>query len=217
MFKKKRKNRKSKKNILKRILRKAFFLFLFLFLLSLSAERILHSDYVQMHFVYMWPYQNIILEYSEKNDIDPFLVAAVMKNESRFNPGAVSPVGAVGLMQIMPETGRWIAHEMGLKHYNDEKLYAPETNIRMGCWYLSELRQEFKGNMILIMIAYNAGRGNTKKWMQKNGWSYDFGNIEAIPYSDTRSYVEAVMRDREVYYRLYRNITAAKKAKAINT
>lgn len=214
-MKKKRKKRKSetKANSLKNIFRKAFFLFLFMSFLSLAAERALNSDYVQMHFVYMWPYQNTILEYSEKNQIDPFLVAAVMKNESKFNPGAVSPVGAVGLMQIMPDTGRWIAGEMGLKDYKTEKLFIPETNIRMGCWYLSELKQEFKGNLILIMMAYNAGRGNTKKWMKNNAWDYNFGNIAAVPYLDTRSYVEAVMRDREAYYRLYRNIKKQKTPK----
>ena len=93
------------------------------------------SDYVQMRFVYMWPYQREIVTYSQKNRVDPFLVAAVIKNESRFKPGAVSGVGAIGLMQIMPDTGGWIAKQMGLKNYELQSLYNPETNIRMGCWF----------------------------------------------------------------------------------
>ena len=163
------------------------------------------SDYVQMRFVYMWPYQREIVTYSQKNRVDPFLVAAVIKNESRFKPGAVSGVGAIGLMQIMPDTGGWIAKQMGLKNYELQSLYNPETTIRLGCWYLSELHHEFKGNLILLMIAYNAGRGNTHAWMEANGWDYDFGDIARIPYADTRHYVAKVMQDRDEYYRLYKD------------
>ncbi|MGI6263606.1 MAG: lytic transglycosylase domain-containing protein, partial [Succiniclasticum sp.] len=135
------------------------------------------SDYVQMRFVYLWPYQQEIVTYSHKNNVDPFLTAAVIKNESGFKPGAVSRAGAIGLMQIMPDTGQWIAEQMGLKNYSLASLYQPETNIRMGCWYLSELHHEFKGNMVLLLIAYNAGRGNTKVWMKANDWDYDYGNV----------------------------------------
>ena len=95
------------------------FLFVLLLFVSLCfwGWRIWRSDAVQMRFVYMWPYQNEIVTYANKNNIDPFLVAAVIKNESGFKPGAVSPVGAIGMMQIMPETGEWIARQMGLSSY----------------------------------------------------------------------------------------------------
>lgn len=138
-------------------------------LVGYSGWRLWNSDYVQMRFVYMWPYQQDILEYSERNKIDPFLVAAIIKNESGFDPKAVSAVGAVGLMQIMPETGRWIAEQMGLENYHDNDLYQTKKNIRMGCWYIGELEHEFQRNLALIMIAYNAGRGQTKAWMEENG------------------------------------------------
>lgn len=163
------------------------------------------SDYVQMRFVYLWPYQQEIVTYSHKNNVDPFLTAAVIKNESGFKPGAVSRAGAIGLMQIMPDTGQWIAEQMGLKNYSLASLYQPETNIRMGCWYLSELHHEFKGNMVLLLIAYNAGRGNTKVWMKANDWDYDYGNVTAIPYAESREYVAKVLHDRDEYYRLYKN------------
>jgi lytic transglycosylase len=163
------------------------------------------SDYVQMRFVYLWPYQEEIVTYSHKNNVDPFLTAAVIKNESGFKPGAVSRVGAVGLMQIMPDTGEWIAGQMGLKQYSFAALYQPETNIRMGCWYLSELHHEFKGNMVLMLIAYNAGRGNTHVWMKANGWDYHYGNVAAIPYAESREYVAKVLHDRDEYYRLYKD------------
>lgn len=78
---------------------------------------------MQMRFVYMWDHQQDIVTYSKKNNVDPFLVAAIIKNESNFKHDAVSKVGAVGLMQIMPETGRWIAEQMGLENYQDSDLY----------------------------------------------------------------------------------------------
>jgi soluble lytic murein transglycosylase len=158
-----------------------------------------------MRFVYMWPYQGEILEYSGKNKIDPFLVAAVIKNESNFDRKAVSKVGAIGLMQIMPDTGAWIAEQMGIKNFDPQDLYRTDANIRLGCWYLGELEYEFQRNWVLMMIAYNAGRGNTKAWMQENNWGYDFNRIEDIPYSDTREYVRKVLYDRDEYYKLYKN------------
>lgn len=167
--------------------------------------RVWNSDAVQMRFVYMWDYQQDIVTYSRRNKVDPFLVAAIIKNESNFEHKAVSGVGAVGLMQIMPETGRWIAEQMGLDEYKDSDLYQTKTNIRMGCWYLGELEHEFKNNMALVMIAYNAGRGQTHEWMEKNGWDYDFNDIKAIPFPDTREYVSRVLQDRDKYYLLYKD------------
>ena len=182
-----------------------------LFLLAVFAVlffggwKIWNSDAVQMRFVYMWDYQQDIITYSQKNNIDPFLVAAIIKNESNFKHKAVSGVGAVGLMQIMPETGRWIAEQMGLEGYKDSDLYLTKTNIRMGCWYVGELDHEFQQNMTLVMIAYNAGRGQTREWMQENGWTYDFNDVQAIPYPDTREYVAKVLHDRDKYYLLYKD------------
>ena len=152
------------------------YVLLLLVVLSLAGWRLWRSDAVQMRFVYMWPYQNEIVTYARRNKIDPFLVAAVIKNESEFRPGAVSPVGAVGMMQIMPETGEWIAGQMGLADYSVDSLYNPGINIRMGCWYLSELKFEFRDNLLLMMMAYNAGRGNTHGWMNANAWDYIRGN-----------------------------------------
>ena len=109
------------------------------------------------------------------------------------------------MMQIMPETGEWIARQMGLSSYRMQQLYDPKTNIRMGCWYLSELKYEFRGNMVLQMLAYNAGRGNTHLWMSANGWDYEFGKIANIPYEESRGYVASVLHDRDEYYRLYKD------------
>lgn len=176
-----------------------------LLVIGFGGWKIWSSDTVQMRFVYMWDYQQDIVTYSKKNNVDPFLVAAIIKNESNFKHDAVSKVGAVGLMQIMPETGRWIAEQMGLENYQDSDLYQTKKNIRMGCWYVGELEHEFQHNLVLLMVAYNAGRGQTHEWMQENGWDYNFNDIESIPYPDTREYVAKVMQDRDKYYLLYKD------------
>ena len=176
-----------------------------LLVIGFGGWKIWSSDTVQMRFVYMWDYQQDIVTYSKKNNVDPFLVAAIIKNESNFKHDAVSKVGAVGLMQIMPETGRWIAEQMGLENYQDSDLYQTRKNIRMGCWYVGELEHEFQHNLVLLMVAYNAGRGQTHEWMQENGWDYNFNDIKSIPYPDTREYVAKVMQDRDKYYLLYKD------------
>lgn len=176
-----------------------------LLVIGFGGWKIWSSDTVQMRFVYMWDYQQDIVTYSKKNNVDPFLVAAIIKNESNFKHDAVSKVGAVGLMQIMPETGRWIAEQMGLENYQDSDLYQTRKNIRMGCWYVGELEHEFQHNLVLLMVAYNAGRGQTHEWMQKNGWDYNFNDTKSIPYPDTREYVAKVMQDRDKYYLLYKD------------
>ena len=197
--------RRKKKKLLDRWTVKLLIIAVAFFIIGEGCLKIWNSEAVQMRFVYMWPYQEEILEYSSKNKIDPFLVAAVIKNESGFDTEAVSHAGAVGLMQIMPETGQWIASQMGLGYFDLDALHTPEYNVRLGCWYLGELEYEFQRNWVLMMIAYNAGRGNTRAWMQENGWNYDFNRIEDIPYPDTREYVKKVLRDRDKYYLYYKN------------
>lgn len=167
--------------------------------------QIWQSEMIQRKYVYVWPYQSEIIEYSKKNKLDPYLVAAVIKNESGFKIDARSKPGAIGLMQIMPETGRWIANEMGIEDFTVDKLENPQINVRMGCWYLSELEYEFNNNWVLMLTAYNAGRGTTKSWMEKYNWHSDFSDVEKIPYLDTREYVKKVLKDRDSYYNFYKN------------
>lgn len=205
----KRRVKNRKNSFLKKYLYAGIFLLAAIILFA--GWKIWNSDAVQMRFVYMWPYQQEILYYSERNKIDPFLVAAIIKNESGYDGKAVSHVGAVGLMQIMPETGQWIAEQMGLEDYHEDDLYLTKTNIRMGCWYVGELEHEFQGNLALAVIAYNAGRGQTKMWMDENQWDYDFHHIEEIPYPDTKEYVAKVLRDRDKYYLYYRDQIENKK------
>ena len=157
----------------------------------------------QKKLLYPFPYREAIEKNSARYDVDRFLAVAVMKVESNFYENAYSASGAVGLMQLMPETADWIADCLDEGTPTSEKIWDCETNIKYGIWYLAELNEEFYGNDILTLAAYNAGRGNVHYWMQENGWEKDFSDIEAIPYEETRNYVKRVLQCREKYNELY--------------
>ncbi len=162
---------------------------------------------VQKKFLYPFPYRTTIENYSVRWKVDKFLAVSVMKVESNFSEAAHSRSGAVGLMQIMPETAAWIAYQLGEKPEgiadDIKNLRDPDTNIRYGTWYLAELEDEFNGNDVLALAAYNAGRGNVREWMEKNHWSENFSDVDKIPYAETRDYVKRVLRCREKYSALY--------------
>ena len=162
---------------------------------------------VQKKFLYPFPYRATVENYSARWKVDKFLTIAVMKVESNFQETANSQSGAVGLMQIMPETAAWIAYQLGEepeKIADDmNHLCKPETNIRYGTWYLAELEEEFSGNDVLALAAYNAGRGNVREWMEKNHWDEKFSDVDKIPYAETRDYVKRVLHCREKYAKLY--------------
>ena len=158
--------------------------------------------WVERSWIYPYDYRSYIETSAESRRTDPFLVAAVIKHESKFEPRARSDGGALGLMQLMPATAEWIARQLG-EPFTEEYLYDPALNIRYGVWYLAELEREFGGNDILALAAYNAGRGNVRDWMERFHWTQQFNDIDAIPYPETRLYVRRVLEDREQYKRLY--------------
>jgi soluble lytic murein transglycosylase len=168
----------------------------------LVAYLIFHSRWYLKR-VYPIHYKDIITQYSLENDIDPFLVTAVIRVESRFRPEAVSPKGARGLMQVMPDTGKWIAAELRMGKYNLEMLQDPSTNLKLGTWYLAFLRQEYGGDLVLTLAAYNAGRGNVSKWVKEDGWAGG-EDIDSIPFPETREYVKKVLRLYDKYREIYR-------------
>jgi len=152
---------------------------------------------------YPMEYRPIVEQYALAKQLDPLMVAAVIRNESHANPVALSKQGARGLMQIMPETGQWIAEQLKIP-YTDELLWDPEYNIRLGCWYLDNLREEFGGDLVLALAAYNAGRSNVKKWLDEKQWTGEQTTLRQIPFSETRSYVAKVLRDVKIYRLIYR-------------
>lgn len=153
--------------------------------------------------IYPLPYRAVIEKHALANDLDPYLVAAIIRVESGFRPTATSPRDARGLMQILPSTGAWIASQIGLADYHESRLYEPEYNIMMGCWYLRNLKVQFEGHLTVALAAYNGGRGNVANWLTKGIWSGDTMDIGKIPFPETRGYVWKVLRTYAVYTELY--------------
>ena len=136
--------------------------------------------------------------------LDPALVASMIYNESRFNPSAVSRVGARGLMQIMPETGAWLAGKFGeAANYTPDRLFDVNTNLRYGCWYLGYLSRMFNGDPIKIACAYHAGPNNVKLWIMNYTADGQTLTLDEIPKDDSRYYAGKVVNAYDIYYQHY--------------
>ncbi len=153
---------------------------------------------------YPMKYRDLVRKYSERYDLDPYLVLAVIKAESSFRHTAVSRKNARGLMQITEGTGKWSAGKMGLEDYTTDMLFDPETNISIGCWYLSWLYEEF-GDTDLVLAAYNAGSGNVTKWLNDRELSPTGRTLDRIPFRETEKYLKKVRNSYMIYKKLYEN------------
>ena len=153
--------------------------------------------------VYPLKYSNSIKSYAKKYNLDPILVASVINTESKYNPKAKSSKNALGLMQITPSTAEWAAKEMKTASFNTDMLYDPEFNINMGCWYLGNLKTEFKDDIDLVLAAYNGGRGNVKKWLSDANCSKDGVKLNYIPFKETDEYIKRVKVNYNIYKFLY--------------
>lgn len=150
-------------------------------------------------------YEAVIRQYAGEYGLDPLLVAAVINVESKFRPEAQSKKGAKGLMQVMDTTALWAAETMGLEAFEAEQLYDPQTNVRIGCWYLSRLLQQYGGDLSLALAAYNGGSGNVARWLGDPACSSDGVTLDSIPFPETAAYVQRVTEQTEAYGRLYGN------------
>lgn len=149
-------------------------------------------------------YSQYVEVYAEENNIDPYLVYAVIKTESGFDPEAVSNVGARGLMQIMEDTFDWIKYRLGDEETVYSDMFNPKDNIRYGCYLLGYLYDEF-GNIDATMAAYHAGRGNVNEWLNDPKYSADGVHLDKIPISDTAHYVDKINKAMDIYIGLYNN------------
>jgi len=149
-------------------------------------------------------YKDFINKYSSEYNLDPFLVAAIINVESKYNKDVTSNKNARGLMQIGPQTGEWGASELDIQNYSHELLFHPETNIRIGTWYLSQLNKEFGYDLDLVLAAYNAGSGNVQKWLDNIEYSHDGAELTNIPFKETEEYLKKVNFNYNVYKSLYK-------------
>lgn len=151
--------------------------------------------------LYKPQYRAFAEKYAAENSLELALVYGVIHTESGFNPDAESEVGALGLMQITPQTFQWLQTKTG-EDLPDETLKDPETNIRYGCLFLGLLQEEF-GTTREILAAYHAGRGSVNGWLSDYEYSRDGATLDKIPYGDTAHYVKKVERAYKIYSNLY--------------
>jgi soluble lytic murein transglycosylase len=143
---------------------------------------------------YPLEYEHIVSTHARNYDLDPTVLAAVIYAESRFDPDVESSAGAVGLMQLLPETAKGIALRTGGAKFVVSDLRDPEINVRYGSWYLNHLRGRYDGDMRLALAAYHAGQGNVDGWLARGG---------GIAFPETRAYVDEVERVSRVYADAY--------------
>ena len=136
---------------------------------------------------------------SAKNNLDPYLVASLIRQESEFNPSVVSYANAWGLMQLLPSVGKAMAREEGMSHFQTFQLLDPETNIRLGTRYLRQMMDHFGGVQEYAMAAYNAGGNRVADWEAAGPYQGMDEFVESIPFTQTREYVEAILRNEETY------------------
>lgn len=155
--------------------------------------------------IYPLDYTDYINKYAKEYDVDPLLVSAIINVESKYDKDAVSAKDARGLMQIGPTTGQWAGQELNIENYNENMLFIPEINIRIGTWYLAKLENEFGDNLDLVLAAYNGGSGNVQKWRLDPAYSKDGINLDKIPFKETEDYLVKVKSNLRIYNLVYNN------------
>ncbi len=133
------------------------------------------------------------------NGLDPYMVASLIRQESEFNPGAVSNKSAYGLMQLLPSVGKSMAKAEGMKHFETSQLLDPNVNIQLGCRYLKQTMDKFGGQPEYVFAAYNAGDARVVDWRSAAGEQSIDEFVESIPFTETRDYVQAILRNEDIY------------------
>ena len=154
---------------------------------------------------YLYPlgWQDALRARAGRHGLDPFLVAALIRQESEFHPGAKSRAGALGLMQIMPATGRGLFRRLGIPGFAARKLTVPDISLRLGTFHLKQVLARFDGEVEKALAGYNAGESRVPQWMRLGPFKEPAEFVETIPFSETRGYVQSVLRNRAMYERLY--------------
>lgn len=178
---------------------------LIIFFILISILIIIFSGFtIILKQIYPKKYENIVKTYAQKYQVDELLIYAIIKAESNFKEEVVSNSGAIGLMQIMESTAEEIANELNIEDFTGiEDLKNIETNIEFGVKYFSDLLKEYDNNYLLALAAYNAGKGNVIKWINNGIIKSDGSDIENIPFKETNIYVRKIVRDYEIYQKIY--------------
>jgi soluble lytic murein transglycosylase len=166
---------------------------------SAASQPIRAIPLVYWRILFPEPWWKTIESESAKNHLDPYLVASLIRQESEFDPRVVSHANAYGLMQLLPAVGRKMAHEEGLAHFQTFQLLDPNMNIRLGTRYLRQMFEQFGGVPEYALAAYNAGDNRVAEWQAAGPYSGIDEFVESIPFTETREYVEGILRNEETY------------------
>lgn len=153
--------------------------------------------FIFFYALYPLKFKKEILTYSNKHNISPQIIASIINTESSFNKNAISPKGAVGLMQLLPTTAKWLCEIQNIP-YKYPDLFLPEININLGTYYIKYLINKFK-NLNTAIVAYNAGEGTTSLWLENKNYSKDGKEINNIPYKETKNYLKKVTNAMKIY------------------
>ena len=148
-------------------------------------------------------YWTDLRKYSVLNGLDPYLVASLIRQESEFNALALSRANAVGLMQLLPKTGKTVAKQVKLKGYSAPQLYTPAVNLELGTRYFKDMVDKYNGQFEYALAAYNAGSDRVGDWLGQGHYRDPQEFVESIPFTETREYVQAILRNANVYRQLY--------------
>ncbi|NJN86587.1 MAG: lytic transglycosylase domain-containing protein [Leptolyngbyaceae cyanobacterium SL_7_1] len=165
-----------------------------------EAYQLLKQDLSYWQALYPFLFPQPIAAWSQERQLNPVLVTALIRQESRFEPAIVSSAGATGLMQLMPDTADWVAQQLDLAQID---LNNPQDNINLGTWYLDYTHAEYDNNSLFAVASYNAGPGAVADWIDRFGFSDPDVFVEQIPYPETKGYVESVFENYWNYLRLY--------------
>ena len=176
--------------------------FLLVFILGIIILLIMCGYQFYLKSAYPLEYKDQVKSCSLKYELEESFIYAVIKTESNFKPQAVSNAGAKGLMQITPETFKWLQKKRGVEGLEESDLFNPDINIDYGAYFMSLLIKIYEDEKVALS-AYNAGMGNVNKWLSNSEYSQDAKTLTVIPYRETEDYVKRVLKHKEVYKNLY--------------
>jgi soluble lytic murein transglycosylase len=194
---------------------------------SLHRMKSLSPDYLSMpidktprrfwELLFPLPYKNDLVRAAEDRKLDPYLMAGLIRQESEFNPKAISRARALGLTQLRAATGKEMARRAGVSRFQTSMLFRPEISLRLGAYYIRLMLDQWNGQWEQVLASYNAGKSRANEWVKWGEFREPSEFVETIPFTETRDYVQAVLRNAALYRRLYAKMerpAAAPKAPA---
>jgi soluble lytic murein transglycosylase len=149
------------------------------------------------------PFRRDLVRQSSASELDPHIVAGLVRQESEFNPKVISRANAYGLTQIVPSTGRQLARKAGIRSFTASMLFQPATNLQLGTSYLRSLLDQWDGKWEQTLASYNAGKSRVLNWITWGDYKEPAEFVETIPFTETREYVQSVLRNAAAYRRIY--------------